>query len=242
MDLEVVGPGGQLVVPARIAAVNVKVSDAIHADLRRAILTGELAPGDALPSERELAERRGVNRHAVREAVNRLQQARLVQVSHGGPTRVLDWGATGGLDLLTDLAFDQAAELDPDILRAIVEMRACVGIDAARRCAERGEPSLREDAAAVADEIAAEPDLERRAARYLDLWALIVAGAGNLAYRLGLNTLNEGLALRPAIQLQLVPTPGDAPALRSLAAGLRDGDAPACAAAARELLDRPLTA
>ena len=65
-------------------------SDTIHADLREAILLGALAPGDAVPSERELVRAPGVNRHAVREAVKRLQQARLVQVSQGGATRVLN--------------------------------------------------------------------------------------------------------------------------------------------------------
>ena len=53
-------------------------SDAVHDRLRRAILRGELAPGDPVPSERVLAESLGVNRQAVREALNRLQQARLL--------------------------------------------------------------------------------------------------------------------------------------------------------------------
>src|SRR5689334_16763008 len=109
-------------------------SEAVHLDLRAAILSGSLKPGDAIPSERELAERLSVNRHAVREAVKRLQQARLVQVSQGGATRVLDWRETGGLDLLLDIALAREGTVDADTLRAIGEMRACIGSDAARLC------------------------------------------------------------------------------------------------------------
>ena len=39
-------------------------SEAVHADLRQAILSGELAPGDAVPSERELSERLSVNQNS----------------------------------------------------------------------------------------------------------------------------------------------------------------------------------
>ena len=49
------------------------VSARIHADLRTEILSGRLAPGDALSSERALSEELGANRHAVREALKRLQ-------------------------------------------------------------------------------------------------------------------------------------------------------------------------
>ncbi|MGY1526023.1 GntR family transcriptional regulator [Streptomyces sp. MN3] len=60
------------------------VSDQLYALLRDRILSGALAAGTALTAERELAAEFEVNRHAVREAVKRLQQARLVEVSHGG--------------------------------------------------------------------------------------------------------------------------------------------------------------
>ena len=43
------------------------VSDQLYARLRDQILTGALAPGEPLPSERDLAADYGVNRHAVRE-------------------------------------------------------------------------------------------------------------------------------------------------------------------------------
>jgi DNA-binding FadR family transcriptional regulator len=54
----------------------------------RAILAGELAPGELLPSERELSARMGVSRSVVREALGRLASLGLVRSVHGSGTRV----------------------------------------------------------------------------------------------------------------------------------------------------------
>jgi len=52
-------------------------------ELRRAIATGALAPGDQLPSERALAERHGVARNTAREAMRILADEGLVTAVHG---------------------------------------------------------------------------------------------------------------------------------------------------------------
>ena len=113
------------------------VSDQLFTLLRDRVLSGALAPGTALTAERDLAAEFGVNRHAVREAVKRLQQAGLVEVSHGGRTRVLDWRRTAGLDLALQLAQSDGLSASYDLSRDILEMRASIGADAARLCAAR---------------------------------------------------------------------------------------------------------
>jgi GntR family transcriptional regulator, transcriptional repressor for pyruvate dehydrogenase complex len=60
----------------------------IAAELEQAILSGELAPGDLLPSERDISARRGVSRSVVREALGRLASLGLVRSVHGSGTRV----------------------------------------------------------------------------------------------------------------------------------------------------------
>lgn len=55
----------------------------VAATLRAAIERGDLAPGDKLPSERELAATHGVARNTAREAVRLLVEAGLVTAHHG---------------------------------------------------------------------------------------------------------------------------------------------------------------
>jgi DNA-binding GntR family transcriptional regulator len=55
----------------------------IAADLRRRIESGELRPGDALPSEAALVERYGVARGTARQALGDLETAGLVETRHG---------------------------------------------------------------------------------------------------------------------------------------------------------------
>jgi DNA-binding FadR family transcriptional regulator len=188
-----------------------------------------------------LAHELGCNRHAVREAVKRLQQAGLVAVSHGGATRVLDWRASGGLDLLAQLPFtapDQPP--DPALLRSILELRLCVGVDAARRCAERAP-------AAVVDALRAGLDKQRDAAPahapllYAQLWDHVIDGADNIAYRLAYNSLLAGLDPDDELSRSLFGAEAaDREALEALVAAIAAGDPDDAAEAARGLLLRAL--
>ncbi|MFG2867045.1 FadR/GntR family transcriptional regulator [Streptomyces sp. NPDC048338] len=169
------------------------VSDQLYGLLRDRILAGSYAAGDALTAERDLAAEFGVNRHAVREAVKRLQQARLVDVSHGGRTLVLDWRRTAGLDLAVGIVrADDDRSLD-GLARDALEMRACIGADAARLCALR---CSQETAARIVDAAGrytqAGPDLAALGAADIAWWRLIVEGSGNLAYLLAFNSLING--------------------------------------------------
>jgi GntR family transcriptional regulator len=56
-----------------------RIADAV----RELITSGELAPGDKLPSERELARRFGTARNTAREAVRLLTEEALVTAHHG---------------------------------------------------------------------------------------------------------------------------------------------------------------
>lgn len=221
------------------------VSDQLFARLRDQILTGLIAPGEPLPSERDLAVDYGVNRHAVREAVKRLQQSRLIEVFQGGRTRALDWRRTAGLDLVVDVPGTLDALSLPGVVHDALEMRVCIGADAARLCALRASPEHRAAIVAAAEAYAElGPGFEDLSLRELDLadiawWRLVVEGSGNLAYLLSFNSLVDG-----AIKVQQAPQDLrsdellDAAAHRELAERIERRDAPAAERLARELLSR----
>ncbi|HEY6038395.1 MAG TPA: GntR family transcriptional regulator, partial [Kofleriaceae bacterium] len=71
--------------------------------LRRAILRGELAAGDRLPPERELASQFGVSRLTLRAALATLDASGLISVRHGSGYVVRDFVRDGGPDLLPGL-------------------------------------------------------------------------------------------------------------------------------------------
>lgn len=97
------------------------------------ILSGELEPGDQLPSERRLADEFNVSRSAVREAMRSLHEKGLVEILPGKGTFVTD--GTGqvirkSLDLM--LRIGQADGSDN-----LVEVREILEPEIAARAAER---------------------------------------------------------------------------------------------------------
>jgi DNA-binding FadR family transcriptional regulator len=205
----------------------------IYEELRGQILAGAY---DTLPAERKLSEQLGASRHAVREALKRLQQSGLIRISQGGATRVRDWRRHGGLELLLELD-ELPAELE--IERAVMEMRAGVGADAARRCASRASAVVRAELEARAEMLAAEHDRDARNTVYEAFWDLIIDGADNLAYRLALNTLVAGRQVR-VDSARVAAELDDPGAVRALAAAIAAGDADDAHARARELLERSI--
>src|SRR5690349_15934718 len=139
----VVHGGGMALQPVNRRSVPEDVFEQILAD----VLSGEMQPGQALPSERRLAEVLGVSRPAVREALKRVSAAGLVEVRQGDATTVRDFRRHAGLDLLPRLLL-RAGELDLSVVRSILEARLHNGPKAAELAAARRKPGL----AALLDE------------------------------------------------------------------------------------------
>jgi GntR family transcriptional regulator, transcriptional repressor for pyruvate dehydrogenase complex len=70
--------------PAIVPIRRVKLYEEVAARIRDLIAGGELRPGEALPSERKLAEQFKVGRAVIREAIRQLEVSGLVESRHGG--------------------------------------------------------------------------------------------------------------------------------------------------------------
>src|SRR6266545_853609 len=76
------------------------ISETIYRTLRRRILRNEWTPGERLPGERELSESYRTTRNTLREAIRKLEQARLVTGRHGQGVNVAGFWRTGTMEAL----------------------------------------------------------------------------------------------------------------------------------------------
>ncbi len=128
-----------------------RVAHEIVAQLRELILSGTFGVGDKLPPERELAERLGVNRGSLREAIKSLELIGLVRTRQGDGTRVTDFMRTAGIELVGHLLLRNGEAPDLALLGEVLEFRVTFGRECARLAAIRAKPEgierLREVAA-----------------------------------------------------------------------------------------------
>lgn len=79
-------------------------SQIIH-EFSKAVARGELAPGDRIPSQRELAEQAKVNPNTVQRAYREMEQMQLTETLRGQGTFI-----TNNPDLLSKLRSDLATQ------------------------------------------------------------------------------------------------------------------------------------
>ncbi|WP_067836231.1 FadR/GntR family transcriptional regulator [Nocardia lijiangensis] len=226
-------------------SVSADVFEQIAAD----VLSGELAPGSTLPSERQLAEALGVSRPAVREALQRLAAAGLVAVRQGDATTVLDYRRGAGLEVLPRLLIREGM-LEPAVARSILEVRMHNGpkvaeLAAARMGAESGADrgQVRADLERSVAALTADTDpivLQRHA---LEFWDHVVDAADSIVFRLMFNMLRAAYepalaALAPVMSAEV----GNAAGYRELAAAIVAGRPKKAADKARALLEPATTA
>lgn len=78
-------------------------ADRAASGIRRLIASGEFAPGEQLPGERELSERLGVSRPALREGLGRLHAGGVLESRRGAGTFVVEIDLDGVFEVRTKL-------------------------------------------------------------------------------------------------------------------------------------------
>jgi len=200
------------------------------------VLSGEIQPGEALPSERHLADILGVSRPAVREALKRLSAAGLIDVRHGGVTTVRDFRRHAGLDLLPRLVF-RNGELDVSVLRSLLEARLRIGPKVAELAAERHGPELAELLEDSLRVLEAEDDPVEWQRDTLAFWDLVVDSAGSIVFRLMYNAFRA--AYEPALAALATAMTAEArrpDAHRILAGAICSGESAGAKKAAHDLI------
>ena len=167
------------------------VVDAVADRLRGEILSGRLAAGTKLPSERELSLALGVNRLTLRASLARLEALGLITTRHGAGTLVTTWRERAGLDALATLV-GSLTPSDPtwhELVSSMLEIRRILACEAIGLAAARHTPEDIEKIVAcqhVLVDLAHDPIAYARAD--LAFMRAVVRAARNVGLELLLNT------------------------------------------------------
>ena len=146
--------------PARAGAYPVykvvrtsRLYEQIVQQIEESVLNGSLKPGDQLPAERDLAQRLGVSRTAVREAVKTLREKGLVEAYSGRGTFITDGtsqAARQSFDLMVKIGQQGQQEGLPHLVELRLALEPGIAAMAAERVTDEDLTAMRE-AIAVMD-------------------------------------------------------------------------------------------
>jgi GntR family transcriptional repressor for pyruvate dehydrogenase complex len=118
-----------------------RLSDRVARQVLQAVVGGKLAPGDRLPTERDLAQQFGVSRTVVREAVRSLAGRGIIEARAGLGLRVAQVAASDVAQAM-ELYLRGSSTLD---YRRVHEVRTTLEVDVAGLAAARAtEDEIRE--------------------------------------------------------------------------------------------------
>jgi GntR family transcriptional repressor for pyruvate dehydrogenase complex len=151
------------------------VTDEAIDKIKGMIVSGELAPGDRLPREADLARRLGLSRSSLREAVRALSLIRILDVRRGDGTYVTSLEPSLLLDALT---FVVDLHQDRSVL-ALMEARRLLEAEAAALAAQRIEPGQLAELRRLLDAMRASSTIEELVQNDLAFHRTIADAAGN---------------------------------------------------------------
>jgi len=250
--------------PATSARPSARRVEGVADALRDEILAGRPPPGEKLPSEAALADRFGVARVVVREAVARLRAFGLVLVRRGSGAVVCDWRRTGGLELLPALLERSGPLTDPGraLVGELLSLRRTIGAEllvaAARRRTPEGLAAMRGALLRARAALHGRPkplfprrlaglpptspatviDLEALIDADLDFARAVALAAGNLPALLLVNAVIRPLATTPVIAAAVYAEPArNVAGLDAALAAVESGDAENVGLVVRALLE-----
>jgi GntR family transcriptional repressor for pyruvate dehydrogenase complex len=219
------------------------LGDQVFDQLAGEILSERYAAGASLPAERALAEIFRVNRHVVREALKRLEQLGLISTSRAGGAEVSDFKRRAGLEVLAMMAEHAHGEEITKYLLSVLEMRALIGADVVRLCAQRASSEVREALVQIAASMRSATTDEALFDLEVRFWERLLQGADNIAYRLAFNSLLKGAYATGSLATQWsLSEIRDSDFRGPLAAAIAAGKADQAEAMTRTLMRRAIEA
>lgn len=162
------------------------VTDTAIDKIKGMIVSGELAPGARLPKEAHLAERLGLSRNSLREAVRALALINVLDVRQGDGTYVTSLEPRLLLDAMS---FVVDFHRDDTVLE-FFQVRRILEPSATAMAAVSMDPGDIEELRAILDALPDDPSIEQLVANDLEFHQRIANGSGNTV----LSSLIESLS------------------------------------------------
>lgn len=162
------------------------ITDEAIEKIKEMIVSGALRPGDRLPREADLAERLGLSRNSLREAVKALSLIHVLDVRQGDGTYVTSLEPSVLLDAM---GFVIDFHRDDTVLE-FLEVRRILEPAATAMAAARMTPAEVGELRALVDKLGDAPSVEELVASDLEFHRRIALGSGNQV----LCSLIEGLS------------------------------------------------
>ncbi|MGC1220705.1 MAG: FadR/GntR family transcriptional regulator [Candidatus Sulfotelmatobacter sp.] len=124
-----------------------RLYEQIVQQIEESVLNGSLKPGDQLPAERDLAQRLGVSRTAVREAVKTLREKGLVEAYSGRGTFITNGtsqAARQSFDLMVKIGQQGQQEGLPHLVELRLALEPGIAAMAAERVTDEDLTAMRE--------------------------------------------------------------------------------------------------
>ncbi len=151
------------------------LTDEATARIKSMITSGELGPGDRLPKESDLAERLGLSRNSLREAVRALALIHVLDVRQGDGVTSLEPQL-----LLESMTFVLDFHRDDSVLH-FLEVRQILEPAATELAARRMSGAAIERLGRILADLPADPSIDELVANDLRFHREIAHGAGNPA-------------------------------------------------------------
>jgi len=162
--------------------------------LTRRITSGQYEVGSKMPTERLLSLEFGVNRHAVREALKRLEAIGLIRIKHGAGIFIERIKFTAGVEVFDSLLTNEDGTVNKSFLRDVLEFRRQMIMTVIQLAVKRRKARELGKICRLIDDLTFvqgkyESDEEARIT--LDLFEAITAATHNGVYMLVHNTLSR---------------------------------------------------
>jgi DNA-binding transcriptional regulator YhcF (GntR family) len=138
---------------------SISLKDACIRKIEELILAGDLAPGERLPSKRDLAVRLGVSRPVLHQAIVALDAKGLLRIEPRHGVFVCDFKRDGSIALLMTLMQHSDGVNQPQMLTSLIQARLHIETETARLAAmHRTEADLIEFQSLLKERLSISPN------------------------------------------------------------------------------------